>query len=118
MNIAFGRLFLVAFGAFMAGFSPEFDASWKSQHIPDDASFGYVMKALTMSCVEGLQGGVPAAVSAVIAFFMRQDKDVPTFQLQSAKQAAIQQLEEEMKLESVGTILSRNKTTRDIENVN
>ena len=117
MNIAYGRLILIALGAFMVGFGPEFDASWKTQHIPDTASFGLVMKALTVSCIEGLQGGIPAAVSACIAFFMRQDKDTPTFQLTSAKQAAIQQLEEEMKITTVGTVLSRNKATRETEDV-
>jgi hypothetical protein len=118
MNIAYGRLVLVALGAFMAGFGPEFDASWKTQHIPDTASFGMVMKAFTVSCIEGLQGGVPACISACIAFFMRQDADTPTFQLASAKQSAIQQLEDEMKISTVGAVLSRNKATRDTEDVN
>ena len=54
MNIAYGRLVLVALGAFMAGFGPEFDASWKTQHIPDTASFGLVMKARLVTKVSSI----------------------------------------------------------------
>lgn len=79
MNIAYGRLVLIALAAFMASAAPEFDAAWKNAHIPDTASFGVVMRVLMLSSIEGIRAGVPAMVTAVIAFFMRQDSSLPMF---------------------------------------
>ena len=79
MNIAYGRLIIVALGAFAAGAAPEFDSSWKSQGIPDTATFGYVMKVLTIASIEGMRGGLPSAISAIVAFFVHQDADNPIF---------------------------------------
>jgi hypothetical protein len=79
MNIAYGRLVLIALGAFVASAAPEFDAAWKSAHIPDTAAFGVVMRTLVLASLEGLRAGVPAMVTAGIAFFMRQDSDLPMF---------------------------------------
>ena len=83
MNFAYGRLVLVALGAFAAGAAPEFDASWKSQPIPDTATFGYVIKVLTVASVEGLRGGLPSAISAIVAFFVHQNADNPIFAIGS-----------------------------------
>lgn len=83
MNIAYGRLIIVALGAFVAGAAPEFDASWKAQGIPDTATFGYVMKVLTVASIEGLRGGLPSAISAIVAFFVHQDSGNPFFALKS-----------------------------------
>ncbi len=63
----------------MASAAPEFDAAWKASHIPDTASFGVVIKALMLASIEGLRAGIPALVTAVIAFFMRQDSGLPMF---------------------------------------
>ena len=79
MNIAYGRLIIVALGAFAAGAAPEFDSSWKSQGIPDTATFGYVMKVLTIASIEGIRGGLPSAISAIVAFFVHQDAGNPIF---------------------------------------
>lgn len=79
MNIAYGRLVLIALGAFVASAAPEFDAAWKSAHIPDTAPFGVVMRVLMLSSIEGIRAGVPAMVTAAIAFFMRQDSSLPMF---------------------------------------
>lgn len=79
MKIAWGRLILIAIGAFCASAAPEFDSSWKSQHIPDAASFGTVTRALLLSSIEGLRAGIPAMTTALIAFFMRQDSELPWF---------------------------------------
>ena len=103
MNIAYGRLALVALGAFMAGAAPEFDASWKAQNIPDTATFGYVMKVLTIASIEGLRGGLPSAISAIVAFFMRQDADSPMFQFKSTQPA--------LPVEDSKTIISRTSRT-------
>jgi hypothetical protein len=83
MNIAYGRLIVVAIGAFVAGAAPEFDASWKAQGIPDTATFGYVMKVLTVASIEGLRGGLPSAISAIVAFFVHQDASNPFFALKN-----------------------------------
>lgn len=79
MNIAYGRLVLIALGAFVASAAPEFDAAWKAAHIPDTAPFGVVMRVLMLSSIEGIRAGVPAMVTAMIAFFMRQDSSLPMF---------------------------------------
>jgi hypothetical protein len=79
MNIAYGRLALIVLGAFVASAAPEFDAAWKNAHIPDTASFGVVMRTLVLCSIEGLRAGVPAMVTAGIAFFMRQDSSLPMF---------------------------------------
>lgn len=79
MKIAYGRLVLIALGAFVASAAPEFDAAWKASHIPDTAPFGVVMRALMLSSIEGLRAGIPAMVTATIAFFMRQDSGLPMF---------------------------------------
>jgi hypothetical protein len=79
MKIAYGRLALIALGAFVASAAPEFDAAWKASHISDTASFGVVMRALMLCSIEGLRAGIPAMVTATIAFFMRQDSCLPMF---------------------------------------
>lgn len=79
MKIAWGRLILIAFAAFMASAAPEFDASWKTLHVSDTATYGTVTKALLISSIEGLRAGIPAMTTALIAFFMRQDSGLPVF---------------------------------------
>lgn len=79
MNVAWGRMILIALGAFMASAAPEFDAAWKLQHISDNATYGTVTKALIISGIEGLRAGIPAMTTALIAFFMRQDVGAPVF---------------------------------------
>ncbi len=79
MNIAWGRLILLALGAFTASAAPEFDAAWKAQHVADTASFGTVTRALLISSIEGIRAGIPALTTALIAFFMRQDSSLPVF---------------------------------------
>lgn len=79
MSIAWGRLLLIALGAFTASAAPEFDAAWKAAHIPDNASFGMVTRALLLCSVEGVRAGIPAMTTALIAFFMRQDRELPVF---------------------------------------
>ena len=79
MSIAWGRLILIALGAFTASAAPEFDSAWKAQHIPDSASFGTVTRALLLSSIEGIRAGIPAMTTALIAFFMRQDSNLPVF---------------------------------------
>ena len=79
MNIAWGRLFLIALASFMASAAPEFDAAWKTLHVSDNATYGTVTKALLISGVEGLRAGIPAMTTALIAFFMRQDSSLPVF---------------------------------------
>ena len=79
MKIAWNRLILIALAAFMASAAPEFDASWKMQHIPDNATFGTVTRALLLAGIEGFRSGIPAMTTALIAFFMRQDSSLPVF---------------------------------------
>jgi hypothetical protein len=79
MNIAWGRLILLALGAFTASAAPEFDAAWKAQHVPDTASFGTVTRVLLLCSIEGVRAGIPAMTTALIAFFMRQDSSLPVF---------------------------------------
>jgi hypothetical protein len=79
MNIAWGRLILLALGAFTASAAPEFDAAWKAQHVPDTASFGTVTRVLLLCSIEGVRAGIPAMTTALIAFFMRQDSNLPVF---------------------------------------
>lgn len=81
MNISWGRLILIALAAFTASAAPEFDAAWKSQHVADTASFGTVTRALLLSSIEGVRAGIPAMTTALIAFFMRQDSNLPVFSL-------------------------------------
>lgn len=91
-DVAYGRLVFIALGAFMASAAPEFDASWKEQHIADSATFGSIMKSLTLSSIEGIRAGIPALVTALIAFFMRQDSDTPIFSIGSVKKQAKDEL--------------------------
>jgi hypothetical protein len=79
MNIAWGRLILIVLGAFTASAAPEFDAAWKAQHVAETASFGAVTRALLISSIEGVRAGIPAMTTALIAFFMRQDSNLPVF---------------------------------------
>jgi hypothetical protein len=79
MNIAWGRLVLIALGAFVASAAPEFDSAWKSMHIPENASFGMVTRSLLLCSIEGVRAGIPAMSTALIAFFMRQDSNLPVF---------------------------------------
>lgn len=79
MNIAWGRLIIIAIGAFVTSAAPEFDAAWKTLHIADNATYGTVTKALIISGIEGLRAGIPAMTTALIAFFMRQDSNLPVF---------------------------------------
>lgn len=79
MKIAYGRLILIALGAFVTSAAPEFDAAWKAAHIPDTAPFGVVVRALMLASIEGVRAGIPAMVTAGIAFFMRQDSNLPMF---------------------------------------
>jgi hypothetical protein len=79
MKIAYGRLVLIILAAFMASAAPEFDSAWKQLHIADNATYGTVTKALFISGIEGLRAGIPAMTTALIAFFMRQDSNLPVF---------------------------------------
>lgn len=79
MKVAWGRLILIILGAFTASAAPEFDAAWKAQHVADTASFGTVTRALLLSSIEGIRAGIPAMTTALIAFFMRQDRELPMF---------------------------------------
>lgn len=79
MKIAWGRLILLAIGAFTASAAPEFDSAWKSMHVPDNASFGMVTRSLLLCSIEGVRAGIPAMTTALIAFFMRQDSNLPVF---------------------------------------
>jgi hypothetical protein len=79
MNVAWGRLVIIALAAFVTSAAPEFDAAWKTQHISDNATYGTVTKALILSSVEGIRAGIPAMATALIAFFMRQDSNLPVF---------------------------------------
>ena len=79
MNIAWGRLILLVLGAFVASAGPEFDSAWKSMHVPDNASFGMVTRSLLLCSIEGVRAGIPAMTTALIAFFMRQDSNLPVF---------------------------------------
>jgi hypothetical protein len=79
MNVAWGRLILIALASFMASAAPEFDSAWKQLHIADNATYGTVTKALFISGIEGLRAGIPAMTTALIAFFMRQDSNLPVF---------------------------------------
>lgn len=81
MSISWGRLILIALAAFTASAAPEFDAAWKAQHVPDTASYGTVTRALLLSSIEGIRAGIPAMTTALIAFFMRQDSNLPVFSL-------------------------------------
>jgi hypothetical protein len=79
MKIAYSRLILISLAAFLASAAPEFDAAWKAQHIADTASYGTVTRALLLSSIEGVRAGIPAMTTALIAFFMRQDSELPWF---------------------------------------
>ena len=79
MKVAWGRLILIILGAFTASAAPEFDAAWKAQHVPDTASFGTVTRVLLLCSIEGIRAGIPAMTTALIAFFMRQDSNLPVF---------------------------------------
>ena len=79
MSIAWGRLILLILAAFTASAAPEFDAAWKAQHVPESASFGTVTRVLLLCSIEGVRAGIPAMVTALIAFFMRQDSSLPVF---------------------------------------
>ena len=81
MSISWSRLILIALAAFTASAAPEFDAAWKSQHVPDTASYGTVTRALLLSSIEGVRAGIPAMTTALIAFFMRQDSNLPVFSI-------------------------------------
>jgi hypothetical protein len=94
MNIAWSRLVWIALGAFMASAGPAFNMEWEARHIPDTATFGYVMKMFTLCAVEGVRAGIPALVTAVIAFFVRQDSDAKAFQLQSQRDVVLKQIRE------------------------
>jgi hypothetical protein len=79
MNIAWGRLILLALGAFVASAAPEFDSAWKAMHVPENASFGMATRSLLLCSIEGVRAGIPAMTTALIAFFMRQDSNLPVF---------------------------------------
>jgi hypothetical protein len=79
MNVAWGRLILLVIAAFTASAAPEFDAAWKAQHVPESASFGTVTRVLLLCSIEGVRAGIPAMTTALIAFFMRQDSNLPVF---------------------------------------
>lgn len=91
MNVAWGRLILIALASFMASAAPEFDSAWKQLHIADNATYGTVTKALLISGIEGLRAGIPAMTTALIAFFMRQDSNLPVF---SAKLPEVKKVSE------------------------
>lgn len=113
-DVAYGRLIFIALGAFMASAAPEFDASWKAQHIADTATFGSIMKSFTLASIEGIRAGIPAMVTAMIAFFMRQDSDVPAFSVGSVKkktEAEVIQAQAQKESERYVTVSS---ATRDV----
>jgi len=82
---------MIAIAAFVTSAAPEFDAAWKTQHISDNATYGTVTKALLLSSVEGIRAGIPAMATALIAFFMRQDSNLPVF---SAKLPEVRKVSE------------------------
>ena len=44
-----------------------------------NASFGMVTRSLLLCSIEGVRAGIPAMTTALIAFFMRQDSNLPVF---------------------------------------
>jgi hypothetical protein len=78
-TISWSRLILISLAAFTASAAPEFDSAWKSMHVPDNASFGMVTRSLLLCSIEGVRAGIPAMTTALIAFFMRQDSNLPVF---------------------------------------
>jgi hypothetical protein len=111
-DVAYGRLVFVAIGAFMASAAPEFDAAWKAQHIADTATFGSIVKSLTLSSIEGFRAGIPAMVTALIAFFMRQDSDTPVFSAGSVKKQVTNELAQSQK--EPERYVTVSSATRDI----
>lgn len=79
MNIAWSRLLLISLAAFVTSAAPEFNATWANQHVSDTATYGTVTRALLLSGIDGLRAGIPAVATALIAFFMRQDSELPMF---------------------------------------
>lgn len=79
MKLAYSRLIWVIIGSFFASALPAFNQAWEGMPIKDDATFGHVMKVTSIASIEALRAGVPAVITALIAFFMRQDADVPAF---------------------------------------
>jgi len=111
-DVAYGRMLFIAIGAFMASAAPEFDSAWKDQHIADTATFGSIMKSLTLSSIEGIRAGLPAMMTALIAFFIRQDSDTPVFSVGSIKKQMANELaQSQNEPERYVTISS---TTRDV----
>lgn len=79
MNIAYGRLWWVIIGSFFASALPAFNNAWDGMPLRDDATFGHVMKVASIASIEALRAGVPAVITALIAFFVRQDASLPAF---------------------------------------
>jgi hypothetical protein len=79
MNISYSRLIWVIVGSFFASALPAFNAAWDGMPLKDDATFGHVLKVSSIASVEALRAGIPAVITALIAFFMRQDANVPAF---------------------------------------
>ena len=96
-------------GAFIASAAPEFDTAWKSQHIADTATFGSIMRSLTLASIEGIRAGIPAMVTALIAFFMRQDSDTPVFSIGSIKKQTEKELASVKEPERYVTISTATK---------
>lgn len=113
-DIAYGRLIIIAVGAFMASAAPEFDACWKAQHIPDTATFGSIMKSFTLASIEGIRAGVPATVTAMIAFFMRQDSDTPAFSVGSIKKKTENEINTAQAQKDSERYVTVSSATRDV----
>jgi hypothetical protein len=79
MNIAYSRLWWVIVGSFFASALPAFNAAWDNMPITDNSSFGQVAKVASISSIEALRAGIPAVITAMIAFFVRQDANLPAF---------------------------------------
>lgn len=102
MNIAYGRLWWVIVGSFFASALPAFNAAWDNMPLSDNSTFGHVAKVASIASIEALRAGIPAVITALIAFFMRQDADLPAF-----KSDVKTQVETRLRKEIETQILSR-----------
>jgi hypothetical protein len=102
MNIAYGRLWWVVIGSFFASALPAFNMAWDKMPLTETSSFGQVTKVASIASIEALRAGIPAVITAMIAFFMRQDADLPAF-----KTDVKTQVESQLRKEIETQILSR-----------
>jgi hypothetical protein len=102
MNIAYGRLWWVIVGAFFASALPAFNAAWENMPISNNSTFGHVAKVASIASIEALRAGVPAVITAMIAFFIRQDANLPAF-----KRDVTTEVETQLRKDIETQILSR-----------